>query len=207
MRTVTFSDAKVAALVNEHFISAWHNRSPGFCNDDFTTEESIFKSSAEAYTTRNICTFVMSPDGKVFSYVAGYLSPRLFLEFLETTLELRRAIFDDQMQIKPNGLEEAHRLHGKRAGEISKLALGKTKTCTFDDREYRGMRHVHGDNCAWVTRSTLTYLSRLHISWQLMKALPDFEEIRFKYLYGNRFSEEGTGATPIAWDPTMASRK
>ena len=103
MRTVTFSDAQVARVVNKHFVCAWFNRSPGFTNNDYTTEKNIFKGSAEAYTTRNICTFVLAPDGRVFTYVAGYLSPELFLRFINGALELRRTAFDGRMRldIKP----------------------------------------------------------------------------------------------------------
>ena len=75
MRTVTFSDARVAEVVNKHFVSAWFNRSPGFTNADLTTEKKIFAQSAEAYTTRNICTFIMTPEGHVFSYVARAVRP------------------------------------------------------------------------------------------------------------------------------------
>ena len=55
-----------------------------------------------------------------------------------------------------------------------------------------------------MTRIAFGYLARLHKSWGTMKTLPDLEEIRFKYLYGNRFSEEGKGTLPIAMDPALA---
>jgi len=43
-------------MVNANFVSAWFNRSPGFCNDDDTAEKSIFQNSNEAFLTKNICT-------------------------------------------------------------------------------------------------------------------------------------------------------
>ena len=34
-------------------------------------------------------------------------------------------------------------------------------------------------------------------------ALPALDDVRYKYLYGSDFSEEGPGASPIAADPTL----
>src|SRR5688572_5134862 len=91
MRTVTFSDPSVAAFVNDRFVAAWHNRAPGFRNADYAAEENIFRSSADAYPTKNICTFFLTPKGEVLFYVAGYLEPGLFLETLELVTRLARA--------------------------------------------------------------------------------------------------------------------
>jgi hypothetical protein len=81
MRTVTFSDRAVADLVKRSFVPAWHNRGPGFHNEEFSTEKWI--SGLAAYPTKNIATFFLRPDGGVYFYVAGYYSPKLFLEILQ----------------------------------------------------------------------------------------------------------------------------
>ena len=122
MRTVTFSDARVADVVNKHFVSAWFNRSPGFTNADLTTERKIFAQSAEAYTTRNICTFIMTPEGRVFSYVAGYFSPELFLRFVKSAILLRDEAFDDNMLLKPGGLRAIRKLHREKFQSLTSEA-------------------------------------------------------------------------------------
>ena len=88
---MTFSDKRVADAVNANFVAAWVNRGPGFQNLDFNTEQWIFQSDMEAYPTKNICTFFLTPEGKVFYYVAGSYSPELFVKILETASTLRTA--------------------------------------------------------------------------------------------------------------------
>ena len=54
---MSFSDKRVAELVNSKFIATWTNRDPGFVNTDFWSEKSIASHDYEAYPTKNICTF------------------------------------------------------------------------------------------------------------------------------------------------------
>jgi len=81
MRTVTFSNQTVANFINRNYVPAWHNRGPGFHDEELSTENSISKLSA--YATRNIVTFFLRPDGRVFFYAAGYYPPKSFLEILK----------------------------------------------------------------------------------------------------------------------------
>lgn len=194
LRTVTFSDDKVAGLVNREFVAAWFNRSPGFRNADDQAEKSIFKDSSEAFLTKNICTFVLTPDGRVVHYVAGYVSPEIFLRFLDDALALQRAAQD--------GFPALRKLHAERAAAYEKEAASAT-LCKIEERTYRGLTHQHGDRCAWLLRDALKYLGRVHRSWEKAAALPALDDLRYKYLYGNDFSEESQGATPIAADPTL----
>ena len=200
LRTVTFSDAKVADLVNANFVSAWSNRSPGFCNGDDKAEKSIFENSNEAFLTKNICTFILTPDGRVFHYVAGYLSPELFLKFLDEALVLRREGFDERMNPKTDALR---RIHGALAAMHE--AAGKTLAMPsgFAERTYRGITHRHTEACAWQLQGASAYLGRVHRFWEKAAGLPTFEDIRYKYFYGNMFSEEGPGAPKIAVDPAV----
>lgn len=204
MRTVTFSDAKVAEVANANFVCAWFNRSPGFCNREAETEKSIFTGSFEAFLTKNICTFVMTPDGRVFHYVAGYLSPELFLRFLGDALALRRAGFNEKMQPKRGGLEAMTSLHAARAAAFEKETAG---TSAFTEREYNGVKHLHGDSCRWAIGEAFKYLGRVHRHWEKRASLPTLDEVRYKYLYGNPFSEEGAGASPIDNDPAVRLAK
>ena len=199
---MTFSNQKVAEVVNANFVPAWFNRSPGFKNTDDAAEKSIFQGASEAFLTKNICTFVLTPDGKVFHYIAGYVSPELFLRFLEDALALRRAGFDQWMIQKPGGLESLRKLHAERAAAYETEAKSTPKLCGTEERSYRDLTHRHGDACAWQLGETWRYLGRVHRFWEKTARLPALDDVRYKYLYGNNFSEEGQGAIPIASDPT-----
>lgn len=201
LRTVTFSDAKVAAVVNANFVSAWHNRSPGFQNRDDAAEKSIFEHSNEAFPTKNVCTFVLTPDGRVFHYFAGYVSPELFLRFLADALALRRAGFDERMKPTAGGLDALRKIHADRAAAGAKETTAKP--CEFEERAYRGITHRHSDACAWRLRDSSSYMVRVHMFMEKAAELPALENVRYKYLYGNDFSEEGSGASPIAVDTTL----
>jgi hypothetical protein len=201
---VTFSNKKVAEVVNGNFVAAWFNRSPGFCNTSDEAEKSIFQGASEAFLTKNICTFVLTPEGKVFHYVAGYVSPELFLEFLDDALALRRTGFDERMRLKADGLERLRKYHVVLAAGYETQAKGTAKAPEAAERSYRDMTHRHTDACAWQVQETWRYLGRVHRSWEKAPALPALDDVRYQYLYGNDFSEEGPGASPIKRDPTLA---
>ena len=114
---MTFSDRKVAEQINSKFVAAWVNRGPGFHNEDYSTERWLFTSEMEAYPTKNICTFFLTPAGKVFHYVAGYFAPETFGAELEFAAALRREAFDETMNLKRGGVEAIRRLH--RGGSVS----------------------------------------------------------------------------------------
>lgn len=172
MRTVTFSDARVADLVNEHFVAAWFNRAPGFHNEDYGAEERIACTSS--YPTRNICTFFMTPEGMVFDYVAGYHEPALFAARLQSTIEVRAAMRD--------GIDAVRAAHRRAAG----------RSATGDETiEYRGRRYSPESEPDRYTRA-------LHDHWSRIESLPWIDDVRFDYLYGNSFTEESRGATEVA---------
>ena len=187
-------------MVNANFVSAWFNRSPGFSKEDDKAEKAIFEHSNEAFLTKNICTFILTPEGRVFHYVAGYLSPELFLRFLEEALALRRAGFDDRMSLKADGLAVLRKLHGAKAAVHEAKAMSATLMSDLGERTYRGITHHHGAVCPWQIRGVSTYLERVHRAWEKVTELPALDDVRYRYLYGNPFSQEGPGATPIAVD-------
>ena len=78
-----------------------------------------------------------------------------------------------------------------------------TPPCGLEERTYRGITHRHSDACAWRLRESSTYLVRVHQFWQKTAELPTLEKVRYKYLYGNDFSEETPGASPIQVDATL----
>ncbi len=206
---MTFSDAKVAAAIQAGFVPAWHNRGPGFFNDNLSTEQWIFSSSMEAYPTKNICTFFLTPEGKVFYYVAGYYSPDLFLKFLETAGALRGALFDEKMQPRTGGPEAARKIHEAKAKsmEASHKQAQRAQAKGGDPRpvlkefktpaSYRGQAHRHGAWCVRNLAEGYEYLGLLHRKWAGAADLPDLESVRYAYLWGNPFTEEAATAQRI----------
>jgi len=202
---VSFSDKKVAELVNTKFVAAWTNRGPGFNNTEFYTERGIVSRNYEAYPTKNICTFFLSPEGKVFYYVAGSYSPEIFVKILETASALRTTLYDDKMALKEKGMAQAKELHQSKAEAYDDLRAEAERpngwqslTQGFAPNNYRGKRHVHSASCSWSLKEGYEYLSALHADWSTQKALPSFDEIRYRYLYGNDFTEETGDSTHIA---------
>jgi len=208
LRTVTFSDPQVADFINKNFVAAWFNRGPGFFNADLSTERWIFSGSFEAYPTKNICTFFLAPDGKVFDYAAGTYAPELFLKLMKTALELRRVLFDDVMALKEGGVDAARKIHEGRAMTMALERDRVNKAQTKEDGwkgilagikspSYRGQSHQHGAACLSSLSSGYDYLARLHQKWGETLALPELDEIRFEYLWGNPFTEEAAQSKPI----------
>ncbi len=204
LRTVTFSDKRVADMINTRFVAAWCNRGPGFKNNDLWSEKRIFESDLEAYPTKNICTFFLSPEGRVFYYVAGSYSPEFFLKILDTATSLRQALFDDGMRPRAGHLATAARLHEERAAAFESLAEKAKQPESLkllfreDDRlTYRGKRHVHGPQCASSVREGYAYWARLHAVLEAWEELPDLEAVRYRYEYGNEFTEESPTAKHI----------
>jgi hypothetical protein len=202
---VSFSDKRVADLVNSKFIPAWTNRGPGFFNAEFWAERNIAEHDYEAYPTKNICTFFLTPDGKVFYYVAGSYSPELFVKILETAVALRSKLFDDRMQLREKGLAEALTYHQDKSEDYGDLKDDaarsdnwKSLTRGFRMGNYRGLKHVHSESCAWALKNGYEYLAALHREWAGRKELPELESVRYQYLYGNEFTEETPDSHHIA---------
>ena len=188
---MTFSDGKVAEFVNANFVAAWTNRGPGFHNEDYSTEQWIFRTSMEAYPTRNICTFFLTPAGRVFHYVAGSWAPEIFLAELEIARELRKEAFDGRMELKSGGVETLRKIHEGAAERIP----GEVAGLTIAPRGYRGIQHEHSESCRAAASAGARYLAGVHRHWSRVGDLPDFEEVRYAYLYGNSFTEEPRGGT------------
>lgn len=188
---MTFSDGKVADFVNANFVAAWTNRGPGFHNEDYTAEQWIFRTSMEAYPTRNICTFFLTPEGKVFHYVAGSWAPELFLAELEIARGLRNGAFDGRMELKAGGLESLRKAHGEAAERIGRTVA----ELAVAPRTYRGVLHEHTETCRAAAAGGARYLAGVHRHWSRVSDLPDLEEVRYAYLFGNSFTEEPRGGT------------
>ena len=216
---MTFSDKRVAALVNAKFVAAWTNRGPGFFNSEYWTEKGIAAGNYEAYPTKNICTFFLTPKGKVYFYVAGSYAPELFLKILESASSLRTSLFDEKMQLREKGMALAKALHLSKAEAYDDLRADAEKpngweslTSGFAPGSYRGQPHVHNSGCSWALKNGYEYLSKLHLTWAQQKDLPALDDVRYKYLYGNEFTEETAdsahvnGPEPVELPKLVATR-
>ena len=101
------------------------------------------------------------------------------------------------------GLAALRQLHAERAAAYETEGKSTPKLCGTEERSYKGLTHQHGNSCTWQVGETWRYLGRVHRFWEKTDKLPALEDVRFKYLYANDFSEEGQGASPIAADPTL----
>jgi hypothetical protein len=202
---VSFSDKRVADLVNSKFVAAWTNRGPGFFNTEFWTEKGIASNDYEAYPTKNICTFFLTPKGKVYYYVAGSYAPELFVKILETASSLRTTLFDDKMQLREKGMALAKELHENKAEAYDDLRSDAENpnswgalTSGFAPGAYRGQAHLHSQRCCWTLKNGYDYLSKLHLTWAQQKDLPALDDVRYKYLYGNEFTEETADSAHVS---------
>jgi hypothetical protein len=214
LRTVSFSDKHVADAVNSNFVPAWIDRGPGFKNLEFWTEKWIAESNYEMYPTKNICTFFLTPDRKVFYYAAGSYSPEMFLKILETVSSLRKALFDERMQVTPRGQDLASGIHRDLSEAYDSLQKDaeqpegwRSLVQSIRPGAYRTLRHVHTASCGKTLQLGFEYLASLHREWAGRTVLPEFEEIRYQYLYGNDFTEETADSKHIHRPETPPSPK
>ena len=191
MRTVTFSDAKVADYVNANFIPVWFNRGKGFHNCEHRTEEGIFLRSAEAYTTKNICTFFLEPSGKVVHYFSGYYAPPVFLDLIRPLAKLREGAGD----------EEVKRFHRERLQSLASTPMA-VSTESFS---YLGKEHAHNPVCAKLLAEACGYLKRVHEQFVKDGCVP-LDKVRAGYLFGNPFTEEPTSSSAGFPKPQPAVR-
>lgn len=194
MRTVTFSNAKVAERVNSRFVPVWFNRGQGFHNCEKRTEDSIFARSADCYPTKNICTFFLSSDMKVVYYIAGYWAPEPFLEILEAVEKLHAAA----------EVTDRARVHGEVVADLSgRMGADKAPPQALSAGcRYEKVEHRHGPGCAPILAESIRCRAAVHES--LRDAGPvDFEKVQHKYLYGNTFTEEAQAAPPVPFEKPL----
>lgn len=214
MRTVTFSNAKVAERVNSKFVPVWYNRGKGFHNCEKQTESWIFTSSAECYPTKNICTFFLTPDMKVVYYVSGYYAPDVFLEILTAVEKLQGA----------KGAAEQATLHRDIASDLARrldeLKEGKGERkdgpdplAAYGSCRYEKQEHRHGAQCASILGEAFRYRKEVHDTFAGDGAV-EFDRVQHAYKFGNPFTEEAHAGPEVEFGkpqtpakPATATRK
>jgi hypothetical protein len=195
MRTVTFSNAKVAEVVNSKFVPVWYNRGQGFHNCEKSTEQWIFSSSTECYPTKNICTFFMTPDLDVVYYVSGYYSPDMFLEILASVQKLQASPRNLGAVQKEISAELSKRLEELKTANVkAAVATGSGPLKPYGACCYEKIEHKHNDRCFWVINEAFRYRKEVHDSLVDGGSVP-FDKVQHAYKYGNSFTEE---APPVA---------
>lgn len=96
MRTVTFSDAALAAELNAKFACAWVNKKPSEKFEYFrqvTDKEcrSLYPGAGAA----NVTSIFATPEGRVLDAFPGYLAPDAFRAEMELAGEVHRWGFED----------------------------------------------------------------------------------------------------------------
>ncbi len=194
MRTVTFSNADVAKVVNEAFVCVSINRRPGFLNTDPTTERGIRDDTYEAFATKNFATFLATPDRKVLSYLSGYFSPAWFLQEVSFATSLATATCGAGKAWREDKLPDYVRLQGERRKALNEVIRkleeeektlrsgpGGPGTRNQESRKrglLEGLRHLVAVHADLAERSA-----------EVQAPVP-LEDVFRKYLYGNSFTEE-----------------
>ena len=130
MRTVTFSDAKVAALLLKHFVCTWKNIRPGekFRNGPNEELEAAGHRRgrgdllAEGTGSDNICALFALPNGSVVHAVGGYSKPETFADELAFALRAAAAARGDAPDETLKALYRS-RLEGQKERSASAAPL------------------------------------------------------------------------------------
>lgn len=209
MRTVTFSDPRVAKKVNERFVPAWYNRGTGFHNCNFWTEKNIFTRTADCFPTRNICTFFLTPDREVAYYIAGYYGPDAFLEILDVADSLKTIKSTDDRKEAHASIATSLSVRIRQVAKISVQAGESPEPSTLDRLignralTYGDVTHEHQKECFRVLIRSLECRKRVH--QQLTEGgFVTLKSVQHDYLFGNGFTEESKRSSiPILAKPRI----
>ena len=197
MRTVTFLNEKTAKLVNDNFVSTWFNRNPRFHNCSMAQEVRIVENSYEMFSTKNFCTFFLTPDKKVLHYFSGYMSPEFFREEVRFVLDLAEKVLDEEGKLKrgwSKSYRDMHRAHGKKhSADVRTIQKIKTpRAGTPEYAIYRKNPAGFRQRISYLTEG-LHYLNSVHQSHEVFarrKQLQPLEKVLLNYRGGNSFTEE-----------------
>jgi hypothetical protein len=120
---VTFADPAVKKLLQKEFVCAWVNlegeaiAGSSFAHEPGTPAGQCVRGNGE----HNIQLLTMTPEGKVFHVLAGYVAPRELVEELRLALSIFGSL-DDEVRTSPEDrVVAAHKdflaEHDKRASD------------------------------------------------------------------------------------------
>jgi hypothetical protein len=207
MRTVTFSNAKVAEVVNSNFVPVWYNRGQGFHNCEKSTENWIFNANAECYPTKNICTFFMTPDLDVVYYVSGYYAPDVFLDIVSSVRKVHAA---KERKAMADAHREASADLSRRLEDVDKACAnpktGPDPLAPFGSCKYEKDEHKHKLECLNILRQCYQYRKVVHDSLTDGGTVP-LDKVQHDYKFGNSFSEEARAIPEASLGKPAAPQK
>jgi hypothetical protein len=198
MRTVTFSNETVYKSLNDSFVNTWINRNPKFHNCDLSEERRILETSYECFSTKNFCTFFVTPDREVLHYFSGYYSPELFLHELAFVKELKEKVCDQKGRFKKEGLAAYKALHLEHSkshkADAQKIRKSKPPSAGSEGWEAyeknQASLRLRKENFA----EGECYLEKVHAALSKGDAKAGrpvlLEKVIKRYMGGNEFTEE-----------------
>lgn len=127
MRTVTFSDRRVADYLNDHFVCIWMNRSPGTPQEafpriaDFRWEQNFPQGTGNGAVNMYFCT----SNGYVMNELGGFWAPEDFLEEARFAVEAARELTGDGGTVaRGEAARELTRLHDEAVRRLTRELWG-----------------------------------------------------------------------------------
>ena len=122
MRTVVFSDERIALAFNARFVSAWENQ-------NWNTKFSDYPPKPEKYIYQpdedlplgtgdtNVISVFATPQGHILNAVSGYLSVDALFDEMRLALAVRELTMDGDYKLKPGASRSFVGLH-RAAAEL-----------------------------------------------------------------------------------------
>jgi len=114
MRTVVFSDERVALAVNARFVCVWENKSPGARFPDPNVVRVLPRPETGlpiGVGASNVMTVFATPDGDVLNAVPGNLDVEAFFDEMRLAWAVRRLTRDGDDELKPGASKSYAGLH------------------------------------------------------------------------------------------------
>ena len=133
MRTVVFSDERVALGVNARFVCVWANRTPSveFPDRDPYTHPYVHRYEGRIDPSlqlgdglKNVLSVFATPDGDVLNAVPGYLDVESFFDEMRVALAVREFTMDPDYGPKASADRTYRRIH-RSAAALSGDPLGR----------------------------------------------------------------------------------
>jgi hypothetical protein len=115
MRTLTFSDAAIANMVNDNFVPVWQNRNPKAHCFVMGRVREIVSYQGEISPDSDLTTFITDSAGGTIHYINGFYAPVHFLDELEFSITLWKEISGPDGCFRPDAVARFVALHRARA--------------------------------------------------------------------------------------------
>src|SRR5438045_1827056 len=116
MRTVVFSDERVALAFNARFVSVWENQDSRvkFSDNPPKPEKYLYQPDEDLPIGTGemnvICVFA-TPEGRILNAVPGYLTAEALFDEMRLALAVRELTMDCDFKLKPRSSRSYTGLH------------------------------------------------------------------------------------------------